>query len=99
MTAQTLRDAAKMLRERAEACDPWQGDDDHGSWADEYRTDGGNGTDAALIRVMHPGVGLALADWLDEEAARIAAAASEGADARPYEPALRAADAIHRGDA
>lgn len=68
MSAQRLRDAAKVLRERAEKCDPWQGDDDHGSWADEYRTDEGNGTDAALIQIMHPGVALALADWLDVEA-------------------------------
>lgn len=65
MSADRLREAARVLRERAEACDLWQGDDDHGSWADEYRSDGGNGTDAALIRTMHPGVALALADWLD----------------------------------
>ena len=92
MSAQRLRDAAKVLRERAEAATP-------GPWhlfgmagvgakdfevVDERRVvcDGCEETvdrmgcylreDATYIATMHPGVALALADWLDDQADRAA---------------------------
>lgn len=76
--ADELRQAAATLRERAEATggsgDTWfDGDEDlrgalrsaYGSY-DAGRTDAH--ADAAFIAVMHPGVGLALADLLEEVA-------------------------------
>ena len=76
MSAEKLREAAKALRERAEAAtgDEWEHFPDGLVW----RTDDVPGDptcaaaqveDAAYIATMHPGVGLALADWLDDVAA------------------------------
>ncbi|MFK5691322.1 hypothetical protein ACI3EY_16815 [Ornithinimicrobium sp. LYQ92] len=68
-SARRLRDAAKVLRKGAEkaTCGPWRvvgalvgspiGDVTY--YADD--------SDAVYIATMHPGVGLALADWLDDE--------------------------------
>lgn len=67
-TTDRLNAAAKKLRETAGACDPWMGSEGVGSWSDEYATDSGNGSDAALIRIMHPGVALALANAMDSAA-------------------------------
>jgi hypothetical protein len=100
MSADLLREAAKVLRGRAEAAKPgpWSAADEHGlmpdawpAWCvsqmrpgyesmspeDGYVTDvadvhGDDKTacpDADYIATMHPGVGLALADWLDDIAA------------------------------
>lgn len=88
MSAQRLRDAAKVLRERAGDATPgpWGavagafGDPangpDHMRVTRKPHTDASSsvaqlgyeqqgGDDAAFIATMHPGVGLALADWLD----------------------------------
>ncbi len=73
-----LREAATLLRERAEAATPgpWARGDP--STVENTRAscvidgDGGmpcSDEDAAHIAMMHPGVALALADWLDEVAA------------------------------
>ena len=83
MSAARLREAAKVLRERAEAATPgpWRGEYsgktgpvvmnaeshnalDHVAKCSHFRPH----SDAAYIATMHPGVGLALADWLDTEA-------------------------------
>lgn len=75
-----LREAARVLRERAEAATP-------GPWeyvVSEFESLGGdvldvtthgcscdyscNRTDPAYIATMHPVVGLALANWLDAQA-------------------------------
>ena len=83
MSADRLREAARVLRERAEAATP-------GPWLHIPASVCGPGTlgggmtgdpeehvymgnqhppeDAAYIATMHPGVGLALADWLDTAA-------------------------------
>lgn len=64
--AEEIRRAAETLRERAEAVafgteDPWYGDPDTVSL-------GAPAVDAAYIATLHPGVGLAVADWLDHQA-------------------------------
>lgn len=97
--AETLRRAAKLMRERAEAATPWPwaweatGDKDS-SWAVGFVQDedgnpltgeigqgegividgvcesiAGNPTDGAHIAAMHPGLALAIAEWLDKVAA------------------------------
>lgn len=72
---ETLREAAKVLRERAEAAtpEPWEvvggGEYVQGPGILVAPDDGGvTTTDADLIATMHPGVALALADWLDKAA-------------------------------
>ena len=69
MSADLLRRAATVLRERAEAVDGAE------SWVRYYaHIDDADGRvmapaagidDQRFIATMHPGVGLALADWLD----------------------------------
>lgn len=83
MTADRLREAARVLRERAEEATP-------GPWRDEYSGRTGpvvmdaasrnaldhvakcshfrGRSDAAYIATMHPGVGLLVAELLDESA-------------------------------
>src|SRR5574337_1643963 len=77
MSAELLRRAATILRERAATVDPgpWErGDNVHGvvvragsNWP-TGDDDAVTGTDgyaiAGWVAMMHPGVGLALADWL-----------------------------------
>lgn len=97
MSADRLREAARVLRERAEAATP-------GPWCDEYSGRTGpvvmdaesrnaldhvakcshfrGRIDAAYIATMHPGVGLALADWLDYAAATLPACDCQW----PHEP-------------
>ena len=84
---ETLREAAKVLRERAGAATPgpWEAAQDHlthSVGADVRSVPSGGyaaadccgyqgastNEDAAYIATMHPGVALALADWLDETA-------------------------------
>lgn len=91
-SVETLREAAKVLRERAEAATPgpWEADmhevSQHWSRPEPWQTVassevacmaycyGGSGRgiereeDATFIATMHPGVALALADWLGKEA-------------------------------
>lgn len=82
MSADRLREAARVLRERADRAygEPWRADPPNAVvWTgndDEFPTvyvNGGlyanQGRTAAYIATMHPGVGLALADWLDDAAA------------------------------
>ena len=111
MTAQTLRDAAKVLRDligtpSEESEDfiipgPWsvsghypkfevvpQLDESYDTIArTEYEVE------AAYIATMHPGVGLALADWLDDAAER------RYHTPTPPDYALAVARAILGGDA
>ena len=75
MSANELRQAAETLRGRAGATTPdrefwttngitgWACD---GSWVVEF-----DERAAAYIATMHPGVGLALADWLEQCADRL----------------------------
>ena len=104
MSADTLREAAKVLRERAQAATPgpWSAADEHGllgpdSWpawcvsqmrpgyeamsptegyvtdiADVHGDDKSENPNADYIATMHPGVGLALAEWLDAETEHVA---------------------------
>jgi hypothetical protein len=79
MSAELLRQAATILRERAEDANPgpWSADRNavrtgRDALALTYDIHFGNDhdqtrKDAAYIATMHPGVGLALADWLDAE--------------------------------
>jgi hypothetical protein len=83
VSAAELRKAAETLRERAKAADapPWEQDGVVGSpWNDLIVNDASNGIiadcdtsdeNAAYIATMHPGVGLALAEWLDQCADRL----------------------------
>ena len=74
--AEELRHAAKLLRERAGASDP-------GPWTvvppakfgeltlvqgADWAVARSHGNEAAYIALMHPGVALALAGWLDQTA-------------------------------
>lgn len=91
MSAQRLRDAARVLRERGEMATPgpWRASVldgvEHDDGSSGYRGGIYPGTmsgpppifvtncidkrDADFIAAMHPGVALALADWLEAEAA------------------------------
>ncbi|GAA4123319.1 hypothetical protein GCM10022215_29910 [Nocardioides fonticola] len=68
MSADLLREAAAVLRELAADADdgrPWKSE---GSFVDtdpECGFDAGTSRLSAYIATMHPGVGLALADWLE----------------------------------
>lgn len=73
MSAVELRQAAATLRERAnKAADgPWRAYDNEvlDSCQDAHRVaDTVDAVDGRYIATTHPGVGLALADWLDESA-------------------------------
>ena len=117
---QSLRDAAKVLRERAQKATPgpWTVEDRFGSDVDRayvmplqpdihsYVSAGGSpdlDEDAPYIATMHPGVGLALADWLLIEAHHIAShecqahCPPDGCD--EVRAALTVARAILGGDA
>ena len=109
MSADRLREAAKTLRQRAEAATP-------GPWIAEYSKKSGHCVidaesrnaldsvvrathfrdvgDATYIATMHPLVGLALADWLDAVADDYAIAQYGYWSTR----ALAVADAILGGD-
>ena len=73
VSAVLLRKVDETLRERAKAAapGPWLGADDGGVWRPTVPTrtvveDGYvAGVNATYIATMHPGVGLALAEWLD----------------------------------
>lgn len=73
MTAELLREAAAVLRELADDADdgwPWKSE---GSFVDtdpECGFNAGTSRLSAYIATMHPGVGLALADWLEAVAVR-----------------------------
>ena len=78
MSADRLREAARVLRERAEAATPGPWRSVQGASGDLWWVELPNTADVALdlhgenatyIATMHPGVGLALADWLDDIAA------------------------------
>ena len=80
MTADRLRQAARVLRERAEAtswspeCGGWWRPDDQPPWAAKVAEADIDVAEcrfppnADYIATVHPGVGLALADWLDKTA-------------------------------
>lgn len=85
MSAEVLRAAAVKLRQTAQPATPgpWKVDSsipyghrvgstddaDWVAWTGEHGEDN-SPEDAAWIALMHPGVGSALADWLDEAAVR-----------------------------
>jgi hypothetical protein len=74
MSTDRLREAARVLRERAETViardhNPGHAIDNFVAYYEGRRTSSDAlGIDAAYIATMHPGVGLALADWLDAQA-------------------------------
>lgn len=86
MSAELLRGAAEILRMRAgRATDgPWRSEGQMGMTRQIYAepgilrgqgrdlavAEGMFGRDAAYVITMHPGVGLALADWLEDEVHR-----------------------------
>ena len=121
MSAARLREAAKALRERAEDATPGPWFLDKGGAAGVYTAPDPTPTSVdiawshdlgveAYIAMMHPGVALALADWLGVQARR----AEEVADSLPFgssslpailevsvtgwAEALRVAEAILGGD-
>src|SRR5450755_4470191 len=69
-SAETRRRAAHLMRERAMEATPgpWEHDDAEVIADQESVVDGLNPANAVHIAGMHPGVALALADWLDAEA-------------------------------
>lgn len=72
MSAETLREAARLMRERAECLAPvrWEGSphgDVHTTDTD-WVCDSGSGETAEHIASWHPDVALAVADWLDSTA-------------------------------
>lgn len=80
MTAETLRRAAALMRERArDAIDsPWDAvQGSRGTWWVERPNTADiaeqvcDGPTAAHIASWHPAVALAVADWLDHEALRL----------------------------
>ena len=133
--ADTIREAAKVLRERAEAdrvpAGPWRPGEsvamtqyDERSWGGKRQWSVGSdrGADrlglsvavmqgrpsentARYIATMHPGVALALADWLDDEAERIPPHATHAMTSGGMEigidaaPSVRVARQILGGDA
>lgn len=80
MSAEKLREAARLMRERAEAAkgSPWEFSEEPGRWSSEwaiFSADAGHDfamcesdDDAAHIASWHPAVALAVADWLDDAA-------------------------------
>lgn len=80
--AETLRDAARRVARHAPA--PWArgGTEDCGCCPAPLLVDGDgeaiidawqvSGDEATYIAAMHPGVGLALADWLEDSSALVA---------------------------
>lgn len=73
MSAELLRRAAKVLRERADAASagPWEAHPDGLVWAERIGDPVSGSTeveDAEYIALMHPPVALALADWLESAA-------------------------------
>jgi hypothetical protein len=96
VSAEALRRAAALMRERAEAAEASLTPD----WWEAHALDwltGASGVPslAAHIASWHPAVALAVADWLDEAAALIAAAFNpEGLV--EHRPDLRAALAAAR---
>lgn len=76
MSAETLRKAAALMRERAEAATPgpWEHDpvvaylyveQQAGAYADVAVDTDGRREDSVHIASWHPAVALAVADWLD----------------------------------
>lgn len=115
MSAGLLREAAAVLRERAEAATPgpWGiGIDDDPrtvssvdpyNWIADTSGNPNEYMDAAYIATMHPDVGLALADWLDDEAPAVAISIRDTPGITPDEvnqiPAIVLARAILGRDA
>ena len=96
MNADRLREAARVLRERAEVASPghwswertektvtvYEPDEDAAIFEDEMTLP----EDAAFIATMHPGVALALADWIDEAGADYFAFGDDEHHAADHEP-------------
>ena len=88
MSAETLRRAAALMRERAEAATThpfgrsWTASphgDVHTGYS-EWICDSADGGTAEHIASWHPAVALAVADWLDAEARQIDAYLAKQAD-------------------
>ena len=112
MSADRLREAAALLRERAGEATPGQWEAVEGDYRDDWPIRGAGGgylctspddgvrgghdeEDAHYIVMMHPPVALALADWLDAEAAT---ATPRGLDPHVGPAALAVADEILGSD-
>lgn len=103
--AETLREAAKALRDRAEEAPPGPWDHVVGAsgdtaWVERRHTEtiavSANAAASAYIATMHPGVALALADWLDAEAQDQSHDPAEH-DGSPSGYALRVAETVLGG--
>lgn len=69
MSAELLRDAATLMRERAEVCvDGWGMKHTPESWRETYEVGVDYDQDAPHIASWHPAVALAVADWLEDVA-------------------------------
>ena len=104
MNAETLRNAAEVLRERATAATvaPWEASPVDGLvWADRLGDPVSGSTlseDATYIATVHPGVGLALADWLDYFGDLLAKAEElDMVEERPFRDSLAVARLILGG--
>lgn len=76
MSAETLRRAAALMRERAEAVDDWYSAE---AWATTAPMNLPiEQPDAEHIASWHPAVALAVADWLDAMASRAEAKVEKG---------------------
>ncbi|MCU1612560.1 MAG: hypothetical protein JWO98_100 [Frankiales bacterium] len=101
--AQLLRRAAAKLRQDAEAArrfvpEPWSITEDRviraandDIVADRSSCRPGDDADLPFIAAMHPGVGMALADWIDEQAAFNEYFVQSGLPTLPPERALAVA--------
>lgn len=105
MSAEMLREAAALMRKRAEAATdgPWRlapGSDGQGWGSDTYDVgEAWRPADVEYIAAMHPGVALALADLLEEEAEIVGLLERAGLPTRQEERVFAIARAyLRRGD-
>jgi hypothetical protein len=106
MSSARIKEAAELLRVRAEAATPGPWVTDHAEdvvsttansnpWVAHPYKHGRTAHDATFIATMHPGVALALADWLDVMAAFVQSGNDvPGMRGRGLTEALALADAI-----
>lgn len=96
MSAEKLRQAAGMLRSRVGKLTI-----DTARWDEAFRTGGVYGDHSTYERLfVHPAIGLALADWLDDAAREVDESVGfDGVPVNPAWPPFRVADLVIGGDA